>query len=133
MQSPIANQTINRAHVCQPRLTIISSDTTMPMIGVNGIHGATKARGTSVPRLRSIQTPAHTITNASSVPIETSSPRTLMGVKAATVATHKPTRIVEIYGVRNRGWILHAHGGSKPSRDIEKNTRDCPSSMTTIV
>src|ERR1700741_5325880 len=129
----MASQMTSRAHVSLPRLTIMSRDTAIPMIGVNGIHGATNARGTSVPRLRRIHTPAHTMTNASSVPIETSSPSTLIGVKAATVATHRPTRMVEIYGVRNLGWILHAHGGRSPSLDMEKNTRDCPSSMTTMV
>src|SRR5215475_14948198 len=133
MHNPSANQMISLAQVSLPRLTIMSNETKIPMIGVNGIHGATNARGTSVPRLRRIHTPAHTMTNARSVPIETSSPSTLIGVKAATVATHRPTRIVEMYGVRNRGWILHAHGGSSPSLDIEKNTRDCPNSITTMV
>src|SRR5215472_8611822 len=125
------NQIISRAHVAPPRLTIISSDTVIPIIGVNGIHGATNARGTSVLRTRISQTPAHTITNASSVPIETSSLRTLIGVSAATVATTPPTRIVEMYGVRNRVCTALAHSGKSPSFDIEKKTRDCPSNITT--
>src|SRR5580700_3460570 len=124
---------MSRAQVCQPRLNIISKDTAMPIIGVKGIHGVTNARGTSVPRARRIQTPAQTITNASSVPIETKEPRTLIGVNAATVATTRPTRIVERYGVRKRGWMALAHLGSNPSFDMEKKTRDCPSNITTMV
>src|SRR5581483_5445850 len=133
MTNPITSQMINRAQVCQARLNIISSETRMPMMGVNGIHGATNARGTSVPRLRSSHTPLQTITNASRVPMETSSLRTLIGVSAATVATQTPTRIVQIYGVRNRVCTVAAHLGSNPSFDIEKNTRVCPSNMTTMV
>ena len=40
--------------------------------------------------------------------------------------------MVEIHGVRNLGWIAEAHFGNSPSFDIEKNTRDWPSSMTSI-
>ncbi len=87
---------INRTQVCQSRLNIISSDTAIPMMGVNGTHGVTNLRGTSVPRFLRIQTPPQTMTNARSVPIETSSPITLIGVSAATVATHRPTRMVEM-------------------------------------
>lgn len=87
---------MRRAHVSHPRLIIISREIAMPMMGVNGIQGATKARGTSVPRLRRIQTPPQTMMKAMSVPMETSSLMTLIGVSAATDATQMPMRIVEM-------------------------------------
>lgn len=53
--------------------------------------------------IRSTHTPAQTMTNASNVPMLTSSPRMPMGINAAKTATKKPTRLVEIHGVRKRG------------------------------
>ena len=68
---------------------------------------------------RRTQTPAQTMTNASSVPMLTSSPKMPMGINAAKTATKQPTRLVEIQGVRKRGWMAPAHCGSNPSRDME--------------
>ena len=44
--------------------------------------------------MRSIRMPIETITNASNVPMLTSSPRMLIGVKPAASATTTPVRIV---------------------------------------
>ena len=59
-------------------------------------------RGMSGRLTRRIQTPAHTMTKARSVPMLTSSPRMSIGTKAAKTATQTPTRMVEMYGVRKR-------------------------------
>src|SRR5947209_1702108 len=133
MTRPMTSQTTSRIQVAVARLYIMAAEITMPMIGVNGTHGVTKARFTSVPRARNTQTPAHTMMNASKVPMETIWPSTSIGVRAPARATQMPTKIVERYGVRKRGCTLLAHAGSRPSLDIEKKTRDCPSNITTIV
>ena len=44
-----------------------------------------------------------TITKASSVPMLTIFPMSSIGVTLPTIAASKPTRIVFLYGVRNRG------------------------------
>ena len=48
------------------------------------------------------------MTNASSVPMLTSSPRMPIGVKPAASATTTPVTIVVMCGVRNLGWIFCA-------------------------
>ena len=75
-------------------------------------------RGISGLVLRSTMIPAETMTNASSVPIETSSPRRAIGNAPAINAQTMPVRIVVMYGVRNFVWTLLNTGGSSPSRDI---------------
>jgi len=47
--------------------------------------------------------PPQTITNASSVPIETSSPSNPIGNSPATTAATMPVMIVVMYGVLKRG------------------------------
>ena len=76
--------------------------------------------------------PALTMLKASSVPMFTSSESWSMGNTAGRKATIDPTTMFEIHGVRNLGWISLAHLGSRPSRDMEKKTRDWPSSITSI-
>ena len=75
-------------------------------------------------------TPTHTMTNASSVPIETSSPSSAIGKKPATTAATTPVMIVVTYGVWNFGCTLPKTGGSRPSRLIEKKMRGWPMSIT---
>src|SRR6185437_51801 len=100
----------------------------MPRIGTRGTHGVLNGRGKSGLRRRNTHTPAETMANASRVPMFTMSPSWLMGSDAASSATKKPTLIVEIHGVRKRGWITLKKPGRSLSRDMEKKTRDCPSS-----
>ena len=88
------------------------------------------ARGISGDRTRRIHTPAHTITNASSVPMLTSWPSRPIGKSPATIAATDPVRIVVMYGVLNFGCTFANTGGSSPSRAIEKNTRGWPMSIT---
>ena len=83
------------------------------------------------PRVRAASiTPTHTITNASSVPIDTSSPSSAIGKKPATIAATMPVTIVVTYGVWNFGWTLPNTAGSSPSRLIEKKMRGWPRSIT---
>src|ERR1035438_3367563 len=94
------------------------NDTSTPMMGTNGTHGVLKGRGRSGSRTRRIHTPAQTIVKANRVPMLVSSARIEIGSAAASVATQSPTTMVEIHGVRKRGWILLAHFHSSPSLDI---------------
>ncbi len=104
-----------------------ANDTSTPMIGTNGTHGVLNGRGRFGSRTRRIQTPAQTIVNANSVPMLVNSASVDTGSDAASVATQIPTTMVEMYGVRNRGWILLAHFQRSPSVDMVKKMRDRPS------
>jgi hypothetical protein len=59
-----------------------------------------------------------TVVNASSVPIETSSPRIVTGNRPPISAASAPVMIVPMYGVLCFGCTLRKNGGSRPSRDI---------------
>ncbi len=104
----------------------------MPRIGTTGTNGVLNGRCKSGRRTRSTHTPAQTITNASSVPMLVISFKMPMGRMAGRKATKTPTTMDEIQGVRKRGCTAPAQRGSRPSRDMEKNTRDWPSSITSI-
>src|SRR5664279_515557 len=103
MTMPIASQMIRRSHVSPGRLAIKASEITIPRMGTRGTSGVLKGRCSSGRRTRRIHTPAHTITNASNVPMLTSSPRIPMGTREAKMATNSPTVMDEIHGVRNLG------------------------------
>ena len=60
-------------------------------------------------------TPADTIANARSVPIETNSPRMPIGKRPATIIATVPVTIVVMYGVLNFEWTAANFFGSKPS------------------
>src|SRR5580698_1185261 len=126
------SQPIITSHVTRGSLLMTNSAVTIPRIGTSGTNGVLNGRSISGCRTRSTQTPAHTIVNASSVPMFTRSDRKSMSFTAGMSATIEPTTIVEIHGVRNLGCTADAHLGSSPSLDIEKNTRDWPSSITSI-
>ena len=92
-----------------------ASDTTTPMIGTNGTQGVLNGRGRSGSRTRRIHTPAQTIVKANSVPMLVSSARSRSeALPPAWRHRCRPT-IVEMYGVRNFGWILLAHFHRSPS------------------
>ena len=76
------------------------------------------ARGRFGSRTRSTRMPTETITNASSVPMDTRLPASRTVSSADTKATPTPVTIEVIHGVWNFGWILFTNGGSRPSRDI---------------
>ena len=69
---------------------IKANEIMMPRIGTSGTHGVRNGRCRSGRRLRSISTPAHTMTNASNVPMLTSSPRIPIGTTDAKTATNSP-------------------------------------------
>src|SRR5205809_3124758 len=116
---PITNQMMSRSQVVRERWIIRYRAETAPAGATNQIHWALNARGRLGSRTCSTCTPTETITNASSVPIDTRLAASRIGRIAAKNATMTPVTIDVIYGVRNFGWILLTNGGSRPSRDIE--------------
>ena len=72
-------------------------------------------------------TPIATSTKANSVPMLVSSTASLMFMNADSPPTTTPVMIVVTCGVWYFGWIFAAHGGSRPSRAIEKKIRGWPS------
>src|SRR5712692_1380341 len=103
---PITSHTARRIQVRPVRLSIMASEIRIPMMGTNGTHGVLNGRSISGLRRRITHTPAHTITNASNVPMLTISSSTLIGSDAANAATNVPTVSEEIQGVRNVLWTL---------------------------
>ena len=91
---PITIQMMSRFHVSPGKLSMRPTHETIPRIGTSGTNATLNGRCISGLRTRSTQTPPHTITNASSVPIETSSPSNPMGKNAATAAATVPVTIV---------------------------------------
>ncbi len=68
-------------------------------MGTNGTHGALKGRGVLGSDLRITITPIHTKTKANNVPIDTISPTTLTGTKAANKLTNTAKNKFDLYGV----------------------------------
>src|ERR1035437_2591706 len=101
--NPRHNQPRNTSQVSRCSASMSASDTSTPMMGTNGTHGVLNGRGRSGSRTRRIHTPAQTIVKANRVPMLVSSASVETGNDAASVATQIPTRIVEMYGVRNFG------------------------------
>ena len=103
----------------------------MPAIGTTEPSGARNGRCTSGCVRRMISTAAQTITNASSVPMFTSSARMRSGRNAPMAATHTPVRMVDFHGVRNRSWTAPKNPvGSKPSRAMARKIRGWLSIIT---
>src|SRR6185312_16120072 len=129
---PIASQIASRVQLGQPSPKIIAALTTMPRIGTSGTSGVLNWRGAFGSRTRSTQTPMQTSTNANSVPIDVMSPTTSPGTKPANAPTSTKNTMFALYGVKYFGWTSENIFGTRPSRDIEKNTRDWPISITRI-
>lgn len=66
---------------------IIAVHTSIPKMGTSGTNGVVKGRTLSGSFLRMIHTPAHTNTNAKSVPMLVRSPATLPGTNAEKAPT----------------------------------------------
>ena len=94
MIKPIAIHTINRIHVSCGRPYIMNPQIKIPNAGTIGTSGVRKGRGLFGRVYRSTITPRHTITNASSVPIETSWPSRSIGKTPATRAATTPVTMV---------------------------------------
>src|ERR1043166_10032599 len=129
---PTTNQMMSRRQVVQGSEIIRYAAEIAPSGATMKTAGVLNARGRLGSRTRSTITPMDTITNASSVPIETRFPASRTVSSDATIATAIPVTIEVMYGVWNLGWTLLTNCGNRPSRAIEENTRDWPSNMTRI-
>ena len=90
-----------------------------PKMGTRGTRGALNGLDKfGFCRLKTI-IPTQTITNASKVPMETNSPRILMGSIPANTNAIIPVMIWLIYGVLNLECTFENIGGNNPSFDIE--------------
>lgn len=123
---------ISLSHVSNGREAIWRKQIEAPRIGTTGTHGVLNGLSMSgLVFLRTI-TLIQTIIKASNVPIETSSPRMLIGRMPAMIMAIVPVIMVLIYGVLNLGCTLENTGGKSPSFDIVKNILGCPKSITRI-
>ena len=90
----MAIQIISRNQVSHGNEAICAKHIKMPRIGNKGTKGVLKGRGVSGLVRRSTITLPQTITNASNVPIDTSSPNNPIGNKPATTAANAPVIMV---------------------------------------
>src|SRR5579875_275065 len=100
--NPIPNQMSRRNQVIGGRLAMAPTDVKIPRIGTSGTRGVLNGRGKFGRLFRKAQTPAETITKASSVPMLTRSASSPIGISDANAATQTPTTSEEIHGVRKR-------------------------------
>ena len=112
------------------RKNICATQVNTPRIGTSGTHGVRNDRGALGSVRRSTSTPTQTSEKASSVPMETSSPRMLSGKSPEMIAQAMPVIQVVTWGVPYLGWILAKLAGSRPSLAIAKKMRGWPSSET---
>src|SRR5438552_18012880 len=99
MTMPVANQKISRSQVRHGSDAMRYRAESAPAGATNQIHGVRNARFSLGSRTRSTMIPMETITNASSVPMET---RLLASRKVSsddTKATAKPVTVDGIHGV----------------------------------
>src|SRR5258708_1337041 len=101
MSIPTASHTNNRIHVTSGRKSIMPNEITMPRIEVTGIQGARNGRANSGRRILRVQTPAHTMMKASSVPILVISPKPARGTVDAKPPPPTPTIKHDIHAVRD--------------------------------
>ena len=119
MACPITSHTMRRSQFDQPSEYIMAKFQTIPRIGTSGTSGVLKGRGAFGFLTRMTHTPAHTMTNANSVPMLVMCPTMLKGRNAEKGATKKKNSRFERHGVWNLGWISENTGGTSPSRDME--------------
>ena len=93
--------TIKRIHVSNGKKAIMKKQVKIPSIGTKGTNGVLNALGASGIVFRITITPAHTNTNASSVPILVISPTTRAGTKAANKLTKSMNSALDLEGVLN--------------------------------
>ncbi len=102
-----------------------AAQNTTPTVATNQTAGTLNGRGRSGRVLRNTSTPMHTTIKATSVPMETSSPRIPMGSSPPKVAASTPVMSVATCGVLNRGCTAPKNCGSRPSCDIVSQMRAC--------
>ncbi len=101
------------------RLASIRPQNSVPPMPTNHTHFTRNGRGSSGFVTRNTMMPMQTVTNASSVPLDTSSPSTFSGSRPPIRPAPMPVSTVENTGVFHSGWQARNGGGSSPSRDIE--------------
>ena len=104
---PITSQMMSRVHVSSGKLDIRPKENQLRRIGTSGTIGVLKGRCRSGRRPARLHTPAHTMTNASNVPMLTNSPRMPIGIRAAKMATTAHRR-----SPRSRGAESWMHSAS---------------------
>src|SRR6267378_3871213 len=119
MTMPMTNQMSNRSQVTGGSDFIRYAADRAPAGATNQTQGVLNTRGRLGSRTRRTKIPTETITNASSVPIDTRLAASRIGRIAAKKATATPVTIEVRYGVWNLGCTLLMNGGRRPSRDIE--------------
>src|SRR5947209_6175681 len=132
MHIPMTSQITSRYQVSLSSDAIMAKHTSTPRIGTTGTNGVRYGRGALGLVLRITIMPTHTITKASSVPMLVMWPSFEMGKKPLNNETNTIKMRLQRQGVWNFGWMSEKILGSRPSRDIEKNTRDWPSNITRI-
>src|SRR5215467_330992 len=100
---PMTNQMISRSHVRHGSEIIRYNADSAPIGATNHTTGVLNVRGKFGSRIRSTRTPIETMTNASSVPIETRLPASRTVKIAAKIATTIPVTTVVSHGVWNFG------------------------------
>src|SRR4030095_4507697 len=121
---PITSHPSNLAQFVHPRPKIMAVQTRMPKIDTTGTEGTLNCLGISGCFTLIIHTPAQTRMNANKVPILVISPTTSAGMNPANKADITKNIMLDLYGVLNFGCTSEKTFGTKPSRLIEKNTRD---------
>lgn len=86
----MANHPINRNQVSSGNENICTRQIKAPNAGKKGTHGVLNGRGSSGLVLRSTIIPTQTIANASRVPIDTNSPKRLIGKTPAKIIAKAP-------------------------------------------
>ena len=132
MTNPIAIHIISLAQVSHGKESICRIQIPAPKMGISGTHGVLNGRGISGFFTLRMMIPMQTMAKASNVPIETSSPRILIGRIPASISATKPVMRVLTYGVLKRECTFENTGGNSPSFDIEKKILGCPISITSM-
>ena len=110
-------QMTSRHQVSQSSDVIIAKHTNIPNIGNKGKHGHLNGLGVSGWVLRKIMTPAHTMINAKSVPMDVMFPNLEIGKKPAKKPVKTMKSKFDRHGVRHLGWMSEKSLGKSPSRD----------------
>src|SRR5579863_6520152 len=113
------SHTTRRIQVHMSSDAIMAKQTTIPRIGTRGTRGVLYGRGRLGLVRRMIITPAHTMTNASNVPMLTISPRVARGTRPEKRLTNTMKMRLQRHGVLYLGWMSEKSFGSRPSRDME--------------
>src|SRR5207245_11533833 len=126
--NPIHSQTPKRHHDRCGSCDASTRHETAPNIGTSHAPPGTRNGRSRLGSLkRSTVIPIQTRKNANSVPIFVKSTMSSRDEKRAATPTKTPVTIVPTCGVLNLGCTLEKNGHRRPSRDMAKKMRGCPS------